>query len=111
MLYWASGYMLSPQEIQKVRQYLGKEDEGLAEVFKILSEPNRCKMFRSIAKNESLSVSDAAAILNISLPLASQHLKILHQGAFLTKTHKGRSTFYSLNHRNPVVQSILSAIE
>lgn len=103
--------MLSKQEIKKVRQYLGKDDDDLAEVFKMLSEPNRCKMLRSISKNEPLSVSDAAAILKISLPLASQHLKILHRGNLLVRTQSGRSTLYSLNKNNPIVLSILNAIE
>jgi DNA-binding transcriptional ArsR family regulator len=103
--------MLSNQEIAKVRKYLGGRDEDLAELFKVLSEPNRCKMFRAIAKHERLAVSDAAHILDISLPLASQHLKVLLQGELLTKAKQGQTVHYSLNKKNPVVQSILKAIQ
>lgn len=103
--------MLSTKELQKVRQYLGTEDQGLAEVFAVLSEPNRCKMFRAIAKSQSLSVGEVATILHISLPLASQHLKILHQGDLLVKSKEGRKVIYSLNSSNHIVGSILNAIK
>ena len=103
--------MLSNQEIAKVKKYLGGKDEDLAEIFKVLSEPNRCKMFRFIAKYKKLSVSDAAKILDISLPLASQHLKVLLGGNLLTKVKEGQVVYYSLNDKNPIVQSILNAIE
>ncbi len=102
--------MLTTQEIQKVRQYLGQDDHGLAEVFSVLSEPNRCKMFRSIAKSQELSVSDVATILHISLPLASQHLKLMHRSDLLIKVKHGRTTVYSLNNDNTIVRSILNAI-
>ncbi len=103
--------MLSPHEIAKVRKYLGARDEDLAELFKVLSEPNRCKMFRAIAKHKRLAVGDAAKILGISMPLASQHLKLLLQGDLLTKVKEGQTVYYSLNKKNPVVQSILKAIQ
>jgi ArsR family transcriptional regulator, lead/cadmium/zinc/bismuth-responsive transcriptional repressor len=103
--------MLSDQEITKVRKYLGARDEDLAELFKVLSEPNRCKMFRAIAKHKRLAVSDAANILEISMPLASQHLKVLLQGNLLIKTKEGQAVYYSLNQKNPIVQSILKAIQ
>jgi ArsR family transcriptional regulator, arsenate/arsenite/antimonite-responsive transcriptional repressor len=103
--------MLSPGEITKVRKYLGGKDEALSEVFKVLSEPNRCKMFRAIAKHKKLSVSDAANILNISLPLASQHLKVLLQGNMLLKQKDSRKVYYSLNRENPIVESVLKAIQ
>lgn len=103
--------MLSTEEIKKVRKYLGAKDEDLAEIFKVLSEPNRCKMFRAIAKHKQLAVSDASNILKISLPLASQHLKVLLQGDLLVKTKESKVVNYSLNHKNPIVQSILKAIQ
>jgi len=103
--------MLSPQEIAKLRKYLGGRDQDLAELFKVLSEPNRCKMFRAIAKHERLAVSDAAHILEISLPLASQHLKVLLQGDLVIKDKEAQTVYYSLNKTNPIVQSILKAIQ
>ncbi len=103
--------MLSNQEIAKVKKYLGARDEDLAEIFKVLSEPNRCKMFRAVAKYKKLSVSDAARIVEVSLPLASQHLKVLLNGDLLTKVKEGQTVFYSLNHKNKIVESILNAIE
>lgn len=103
--------MLSTKEIAKVRKYLGARDEDLAELFKVLSEPNRCKMFRAIAKHDRLAVSDTSNILGISLPLASQHLKVLLQGGLLVKTKQAQAVYYSLNKQNPVVQSILKTIQ
>ena len=103
--------MLSEQEIKKVRKYLNGRDKEFAEIFKTLSDPNRCKIFRTLAAEGRLSVGDTAKVLNISLSLASQHLKILLQSGLLTKQKQGRSVYYKLKQNNKIVSSILKAIK
>ncbi len=103
--------MLSEQEIKKVRKYLNGRDAEFADIFKTLSDPNRCKIFRTLASELRLSVGDTAKVLNISLSLASQHLKILLQNGLLKKEKQGRTVYYELKQNTPIVSSILKAIK
>lgn len=103
--------MLSEQEIKKVRKYLNGRDKEFAGIFKTLSDPNRCKIFRTLASENRLSVSDTAKVLDISLSLASQHLKTLFQNGLLKKEKEGKSVYYELKHDTPIVSSILKAIK
>jgi DNA-binding transcriptional ArsR family regulator len=51
-------------------------------------------------------VSDIAKILKISIPLASQHLKILEQGDMLIKEKIGQKVYYKLKGDNKIAKSI-----
>ncbi len=105
--------MLSSQEIKKVQSYLedGDVDTALTKIFKSLSDINRCKIFRMLAVQPQLSVSSVAKVLNISTPLASQHLKILMQNGLLTKEKVGIRVYYKLKDKNPIIATILKVIK
>lgn len=102
--------MISSQEIVKKRKLLGNKDKQLAEIFKTLSDANRCKIFRILATEAKLSVSSISKILNISLPLASQHLKKLLVKNMLLKEKAGQQVYYKLRKDNPVARSLLNVI-
>lgn len=105
--------MLSNQEIKKVQRYLedGDVDMALTKIFKSLSDINRCKIFRMLAVQTRLSVSSVAKVLNISTPLASQHLKILTQNGLLTREKLGIRAYYKLKDKNPIIATILKVIK
>jgi len=103
--------MLSNQKIINVRKYLSSKDIKLTLVFKTLSDPNRCKIFWMLATEHRISVSSVAKVLNISVPLASQHLKILLQNGLLEKEKLGQRTYYQLKRTNPIVDSIIKVIK
>jgi ArsR family transcriptional regulator len=64
-----------------------------------LCEPQRVKMMKIMGSSpaNSVSVSDFAAILGISQPTATKHLKILHAVDLIERKRVGSSVFYSLN--------------
>lgn len=103
--------MLSQKEIQKNRKILSESDKTMAAAFKVLSDVNRYRIFRILAQQPKLSVSNIARILDISLPLASQHLKILAAANLLQKERAGKNVFPKLDHGNPFVQAIVKTIE
>jgi DNA-binding transcriptional ArsR family regulator len=103
--------MLSTQKIVKVRKYLNSKDTKLTLIFKTLSDVNRCKMFWMLATEHRMSVSSAAKVLKISLPLASQHLKILLQNGLLKKEKLGQKVYYELQRNNPVVPALIKVIK
>lgn len=66
---------------------------------KAISEPQRMKMIKILGSNpeNSVSVSDVAAILGISQPAATKHLKILYDADIIERKRIGTSVYYSLN--------------
>ncbi len=76
------------------------------EVFKILGDTNRYRIFEMLANINEMSVTQIATLLKISVPLASQHLKILEQGKILNRSKQGQMVYYRLSKDNRVAQSI-----
>lgn len=103
--------MLKEKEIQKNLKILRDTDIKMAETFKVLSDVNRYRIFRILVEQPKLSVSTIAQILNISLPLASQHLKILVQANLLQKMKDGKQVFPTIVQDNPFVPAILKTIK
>jgi ArsR family transcriptional regulator, lead/cadmium/zinc/bismuth-responsive transcriptional repressor len=103
--------MLNPREIDKLQKLMAREDERLPIVFNALSEPNRCKIFRSFLTRERLCVSDISKILGISMSLASQHLKILEITKLLLREREGRVIYYRPNTSDELVRTIIKAVQ
>ena len=80
-------------------------------MFKVLSEPNRCKIFWMFATEDLISVGTTAKVLDISLPLASQHLKTLLQTGLLKREKRGKNVFYELKRKDYVVKTIIKLIK
>ncbi len=103
--------MLSEKEIQANLRIFSDTDISMAATFKVLSDVTRYRIFRILTEQPKLSVSIIAQILNISLPLASQHLKILVQANLLQKTKDGKKVFPMIVQNNPFVPAILKTIK
>jgi DNA-binding transcriptional ArsR family regulator len=103
--------MLSAQELRKARRILSETDKSMAATFKVLSDVNRYRIFRILAAEPELSVGSIAKILDISLPLASQHIKILAHAKLLQKERSGKKVFPKLEHNNPFVQVMIKTIQ
>lgn len=103
--------MLSKKEIQKSRKMLTVTDKSMAATFKVLGDVNRYRIFRVLVEQPKLSVSAIAEILDISLPLTSQHIKILVQTNLLQKVRDGKRIFPKIKQDNPFVPAILKTIK
>jgi DNA-binding transcriptional ArsR family regulator len=103
--------MLNSTEITKLQKLLKHEDNRLPIVFNALSDPNRCKIFRSFLKRPKLCVSDISKTLGISMSLASQHLKILEITKLLVREREGRMIYFSPNLKDELVTAIIKAVQ
>jgi DNA-binding transcriptional ArsR family regulator len=103
--------MLKPQEITKLQKLLKREDERMPIVFNALSDPKRCNIFRSFLRQDRLCVSDIAKTLNISMSLASQHLKILEITKLLVREREGRVIYFRPNVEDELVRTIIKAVQ
>ncbi len=104
--------MLSPKEHARLQKYInGLEVTRLSEAFDALSEPKRCLIFRALLSQKDLSVGEVADVVNISLPLASQHLKILLMAKLVSKSKSGRTVYYQINYDDPLVLALERAVD
>lgn len=103
--------MLTPEEIQAKRNLLSETDNKMVEAFKVLSDINRYRIFRILAEQPKISVGNLAKILNISLPLVSQHIKILVLANILQKEKVGKKVFPKIEYTNPFVQAVVKTIQ
>jgi len=101
-------YMLTDKQISKIRKTFN--GIGQRAIFKILGDTNRYRIFEMLVKHPQLTVSDIAKILKISVPLSSQHLKILEQGKMLQKEKHGQKVYYQLKADNKIAQSIIKDV-
>jgi ArsR family transcriptional regulator len=102
--------MLSLSEKKQLRKRISLDSSRATQVFDALGDANRCNLFRVLIKKDSLNVTDAASILDISVPLVSQHLKILESNKLLLREKRGREVFYSVNLKDPLVKAISKVV-
>ncbi len=69
--------------------------EGVAERFRILSEPIRLQILQALREGE-LTVTELTREIEISQPNASKHLRILQDAGMLRRDQRGNSVYYSI---------------
>lgn len=100
--------MLSDIQITKIRKGFNGTDQRA--IFKILGDTNRYRIFEMLGKHLKVTVSDIAKTLKISIPLSSQHLKILEQGEILEKEKHGQKVYYKLRTDNRIAKAISKGV-
>lgn len=103
--------MLSEKELLRNRTILSETDQQMAATFKVLSDLNRYRIFRILVEQPKLPVSAIALILGISLPLASQHIKLLAHAGLIQKERQGKKVIPKLKKDHPFVLAIVKLIQ
>ena len=84
-----------------------------AEMFKAVSDPTRLKIINALILSE-MCVCDIAALMNMTQPAVSHHLKILRQLQLVKYRREGKIVYYELDDehvRNLFYQGLLHASE
>jgi DNA-binding transcriptional ArsR family regulator len=68
----------------------------MSDLFKALDDPTRLKIINAIMLSE-MCVCDIAALLSMSQPAISHHLKVLRQAQLIKYRREGKIVYYSLN--------------
>lgn len=100
--------MFTDKQILKIRKGFNGVDQRA--IFRVLSDANRYHILELLTKKVHLGVSDIAKVLTVSVPLASQHLKILEQADILEKEKQGQRVCYKIQTKNKIIQSIIKNI-
>lgn len=77
-----------------------------AELLKAMAHPKRLEIIH-LLRNQSLSVSDIQAMLDLTQANLSQHLQILREANVVSTKKMGKQVFYKLSHRNFIKASDL----
>lgn len=82
------------------------------ETMKVLCEPNRCRIV-TLLSQRAYCVSALATLLGISIPAASQHLRLLRDAGFVYCEKYGYHTHYKLDKErlSQIALSILALTE
>jgi ArsR family transcriptional regulator len=91
-------HYVDEDRVEKVRASMVGDEVGqaLSEIFKVLGDPTRVKILHALAREE-LCVCDIAALLGMSLPAISHHLRVLRNLRLVRHRKAGRIVYYSLD--------------
>jgi DNA-binding transcriptional ArsR family regulator len=70
--------------------------QEMAAAFKVMSDPTRLKIINALMLSE-ICACDVAALLNMSQPAISHHLRILKQTRLIKYRRDGKVAYYSLD--------------
>jgi ArsR family transcriptional regulator len=74
-----------------------QEAADTASLFKALADPHRVRIVNLLANNpDPVCVCDLQAVLGLSQPTVSHHLKKLRGAGLLTRTQRGTWAYYAL---------------
>lgn len=84
--------------VEEVREKLQPDGVLLemADLFKAMSDPTRLKIINALLIRE-MCVCDLTALLNLTQPAVSHHLKALRQTRLVKFRREGKAAYYSLD--------------
>jgi DNA-binding transcriptional ArsR family regulator len=85
------------ERVRAVRQRLVSPAvaEQMAALFKVLSDPSRCRLVAAIMEAGELCVCDLAATVAMSESNVSHHLRVLRSHGLVRARRAGKMVFYS----------------
>jgi ArsR family transcriptional regulator, lead/cadmium/zinc/bismuth-responsive transcriptional repressor len=71
--------------------------QGLAETFRMLSDPGRVRLISALLEAGELCVCDLAAVTGLSQTACSHNLRLLRSSRLVRYRKQGRNVYYSLD--------------
>lgn len=83
-------------DVDALQKELNKTErfEIVSNYFRLLDDPNRLRLFWLLCHYEEC-VTDLAALMNMSSPALSHHLRALKAGGLIVSKRKGKEVYYS----------------
>jgi DNA-binding MarR family transcriptional regulator len=89
--------MLTKQQTTTIQQSINKTDDHLPLLFQALGEHRRFQLFCLLIDHPGLCVTEIAKVLGVSVPAASQQLRIL-----------GRMNCWEIRLGNPDIDALVA---
>ena len=99
--------MLSKAQVRLIRQDVACADEQLPLLFGAMSDMGRYRIFKLLLRHDGLCVTDVARVLGISVPAASQQLKIMEMSGLIRKERMGQMICYSIKRDEPKIRALM----
>lgn len=103
--------MIHDTEINHIQSTLCRTDDTFWQLFKALGDCARYRMVKVMMRYRKMSVTDLAKIVDISVPAASQHLRVLEKTGLLTKKRAGKIMHYELIEDDRYVARVIDLID
>ena len=89
--------VVDPERVRDVRKRLvtAATTQQMADVFKVLADPSRCRLVAALIEAGELCVCDLAATVGMSESSVSHHLRVLRTSGLARARRDGRMVFYS----------------
>ena len=98
--------MLNRVQVRLLRNAASQGDYRLALMFGALADAGRFGIFRLIMKQRDLCVTEVANVLTISVPAASQQLKVMELSGLVVRERRGQRICYSVRRADPTVRQL-----
>lgn len=82
-------------------------EEGLINVFHLLGDKTRFKIFKLMLTDRELCVSEVAGIIGVSVAAVSQHFRIFELVGLVNKHRYGQMICYTLKEDDPLVKNLV----
>jgi ArsR family transcriptional regulator len=79
-------------------------------MFGALSDAGRFNIFRLFMRHRDLCVTEVANVLAISVPAASQQLKIMELSGLVERERRGQKICYGVKRSDPTVRSLMRIV-
>jgi len=89
---------VDPERVARARATIPGPDEAglLAQLFKLLGDPNRTRILYALLEADELCVGDLAAVVDAPETTVSQALRLLRGARVVDNRRAGRMMFYRL---------------
>lgn len=102
---------MRPEQIAHIQRYLCNTDDDFWRMFQSLGDCARYRIVKVLMHHRKVTVTDLARICMISVPSASQHLRLLKEVGIVRKEKHGLEVHYEINTANPFVDKVVSIID
>lgn len=99
--------MLPRNALKKIKKDIDRSPANeYAFLFKALGDQHRIKILVLLFRHKDICVTDIAAILGVTIPAASQQLKIIERARLITRTKTGQTVCYEINGSHPFIRHV-----
>ncbi len=103
--------MLSSKEIFHLRQAADRTPTKLLVIFNALSDVGRYRIFKLLTRHQKMCVTDIAHVFNISVPAASQQLRLMEMSGLVHGQRQGQMICYSVQKNVSLVKRMIKFID
>ena len=103
--------MLTQSQVEKISRTLKADKEEILMMFSALSDEGRMNILNLLIKHEGLCVTDIAQIINVSVPAASQQLKVMELSGLVKRGREGQKICYCIARNSALVSKIIRLVK